>query len=233
MQKIKKYLLFTVLVISILIIINFVFDLNKNKIDDTVKKDNTTTEKNLKSQILNSVDEIYTSCVPEELTYAISYIQPGAEINLEDTSEIYEYSDLVIVGNIKEKIGGYMLEELGYAGLKGSMTVDKVLKGNLSEKEVEFFTSGGYCTIEEYVESISKVSKEKIERMGFDKLSENVRKNNYLVFNYKYGKNFEVEKRYVLMLKKINNKYICLSNYGFLEINQNEIINDLSDILNI
>lgn len=182
-------------------------------------------------EVIASIGDVYSSCISEELIYATSYILPESTIDLSSTSEVYEHSDLVIVGTVTEKIGGKMLEEFEYAVLLGIMEIEKVVKGEFSDKQIEFLTRGGYCTVGDYINVISKTKEEKLERMGFTNLTDDVKKNNYLIFNYKYGKNFVEDERYVLMLKKINDKYVCLSNYGFLEIEQDLTINNLTDIL--
>lgn len=235
-KNVKKILIpFIIFIFAVVVIFIYSFTIDKNEDNEKThqNKNIISNEETSHNDIIEDIGDVYSSCVPEELVYATAYIQPGTEIDLSSTTEIYEYSDLVIVGTIKEKHGGKMLEEFEYAGLFGTMKVEKVIKGNLSGTEVDFFTNGGYCTVKEYINVISKTGKEKLERMGFDKLSDEVKNNNYLIFNYKYGKNFEEGNRYVLMLKKVNDKYICLSNYGFLDIDSNTSIDDLSDILNI
>jgi hypothetical protein len=230
MGKTKKVVIGIFLIITLITGVTiFIYSQESNK--DDLKK--TSDINSLEAQILDNVEDIYSSYLPAESIYATSYIQSENIINLADITELYESSDLVIVGTIKENLGGKMLEELGYAGILCSVQVDNVIKGELSKKEMNFFTNGGYCTIEDYVEVMSKISKERVSKLGFDKLSDFDKKNNYLVFNNEYGKKFDIDKRYVLMLKKINDKYICLSKYGFLEVEKDVIVESLTDILNL
>ncbi|MDO4283651.1 MAG: hypothetical protein Q4D02_08465 [Clostridia bacterium] len=222
----KRTLLLTFLFIFIIciVVIFSIYSKSEEKVRNEDLKQNVE---------VNKTNDIYSSCLPEDKIYATAYIYPEAEFDLTNSSLIYDNSDLVIVGNITEKKPGKMLEELGYPGLVGIMSIDTVIKGDFASNEIEFFTSGGYCTIKEYIDVISKTQKERIDRLGFSKLTDEEKENNYLVFNYEYGKNFDENKRYILMLKNINGKYICLSNYGFIEVSQEISIKDLSDILNI
>lgn len=199
-------------------------------------------EKNIKSstqpisnedEVISSIGEIYSSCLSQDDIYATSYILPESEINLTDTTDIYNHSDLVLVGTVISKNGGKMLDELQYAGLCGKMSIEKVIKGDYTDSTIQFCTCGGFCTIEEYIASLSKSNPEKIEKMGFDTIDNNTKKNKYLVFNYKYGKNFSENTKYVLMLKKIGDNYVCVSNFGFLEVTDGVDINNLNDILKL
>ncbi|MEG1990358.1 MAG: hypothetical protein RR144_05235 [Clostridia bacterium] len=224
---IKKSNIILLIVCIILVTICSGCSSNKEKKSQDIEQQKKIS---FEDNAIKAIGEVYSSCIPEDLIYAKSYISPESTIDLSSTSEVYENSDLVIVGTVTEKIGGRMIEEFEYAVLFGKMNVEKVVKGEFSDKQIELYTRGGYCTIQEYMNALSKEKEEKLERMGFTNLPDDVKNNNYLVFNYKYGKNFIEKQRYVLMLKKINDKYVCLSNYGFLELENNVSVNNLDDI---
>ena len=135
MGKTKKVVIGIFLIITLITGVTiFIYSQESNK--DDLKK--TSDINSLEAQILDNVEDIYSSYLPAESIYATSYIQSENIINLADITELYESSDLVIVGTIKENLGGKMLEELGYAGILCSVQVDNVIKGELSKKEMNF-----------------------------------------------------------------------------------------------
>ena len=224
MSFVKENKVFLIYLLIICVIIIFLFShLMTNK--DNKLEDNQLTVSNV------DFNDIYSSDLSKESVFAKAYIQPDSNIDLTDISDLYETADLVVIGTITQKGKGQMLNELEYPGIFGSIKVDTTLKGNLEKESVDFFTNGGYCTIKEYVDVISNTNKEKIDKMGLSNLTEEELNNKYLVFNYQYGTNFTIGTRYVLMLKKINDKYISISNYGFFEIPKDKIVYSIQDLL--
>ncbi len=224
-----KVCFFSALIIITAVIVIALINYVPKKDSEVTKVENSLD----RSQIQNYIGDVYSSNISKDLIYATAYMETESDIDLSNVSEIYEKADLVITGGVTDNLGGHMIEELEYAGILGSMQIDNIIKGNFNNEKIEFFTNGGYCTIQEYIDVISKNNTEKISRMGLDNLSVEEKQSKYLVFNNKYGKNFELGKRYVLMLKKINDKYICMSKFGFLEIGNDSTIENLSDILSI
>ncbi len=226
MKKILKYFFITILIIgfiALIIYLNFLNNRNEESLDVS-----TQVDKNPKPTV--EVSDVFSHNLPKELIYATSSTHLDTSLNLNDLDELYNEMDLIIVGKVSDKGNGVMLEELGYASIPGTLQIDKIIKGSYNEEEITFYTNGGYCTIKEYVDVMSKTQPEKVTRMGFNNISEDEQKNSYLVFNTNYSKDFEENNRYVLMLKKTNDKYICFSNYGMINVNSNENINTFDDI---
>lgn len=227
MKNIKEIIIFLLLLFIFIGIILLFCNLKpKEKAENTI---NTS----IKENISKNFDKVYSSDIPENSIYLSAYINPTSEIDLTNPSVLYENADLVLVGTIESKGKGTMLEEYGYAGIQGVINVDTLLKGNISSNNVDFFSNGGYCTVKEYIDVMSKTKKEKIEKLGLSTLTEKEQEEKYLVFNYKFGKNFEEGNRYIIMLKEVNGKLIAMSNYGFIDVSAEDNINSLSDILNI
>lgn len=222
--KEKEKLFLSIIVVSFGIILFLILSLK----GIFAKKENASL--NLSDK---EVEEIYSLDVPEDLIYASSFILPDTNIDLSDLDAIYEYADLVIVGTVTEKKDGVMLEGFNYASLPGTIEVEKVIKGNYSDIELNFFVKGGYCTILEYINALVDTQPEKINRLGFNELSLEDKESKYLLFNYQFGKDFEINKRYVIMLEKLNDRFLVISKYGFLEIEENTNIEELSDIINM
>ena len=228
MKKIKEIIIFVLLIfIFIGILILFLFNLVTEEKTENIINSNTN------ENISKDFNEIYSSDIPNDTIYLTAYINPSSDIDLPNPSILYDNADLVVVGTISYKGSGTMIEEYEYAGIHGILNVDTVLKGNISNNTIDFFSNGGYCTVKEYIDVMSNSKKEKIEKLGLLELSEKEQKEKYLVFNYKYGKNFNVGERYIIMLKEINGKLIAMSNYGFINISKEDSINSLQDILNI
>lgn len=182
------------------------------------------------NQDISGFDDIYSDCIAEELIYAKSYIDPQAIIDLSDTQSLYDTSDLVVVGSVFENGGGKMIDGFDYALTLGKIEVGEVIKGSFPDEFLEFYVIGGYCTICEYIDAVSKNRPEKISRLGLNQLTDYEKSQKYLVFNYKYGKNFQVGQKYLLMLKKTGDNYVCYSNYGFLELDSNTSVDKLIGI---
>lgn len=228
MKNIKEIIIF----ISLLLIFIGIFALTIFSITSKDKVENNPNI-GIYNNVLNDFENVYSSDIPKDSIYSTAYINPTSEIDLTNPKALYENADLVIVGTITNKEKGEMIEEYGYACIPGKLNVDTVLKGNVSNTNIEFFSNGGYCTVKEYIDLMSNTKKEKIEKIGLSALSNKEQEEKYLVFNYKYGKNFEEGKRYIIMLKEVNGKLISMSNYGFINITQEDTITSLSDILNI
>ena len=135
--------------------------------------------------LLFTVSMILTACTPAEVSTAeetssetseitaspeetknIMEIVSEAEIlgNPSDSVEIYEMSDAVALGYVKE-ISGYsnVNEETGeycYPYTYGILEIQKVLKGNMPE-EVNFIRMGGIVSWDDYYASLHDAQKEK------------------------------------------------------------------------
>ncbi len=227
MKNIKNIIIFIILILSFTFII-FIVGFG---IYSKFKTNNIYNIQN--ANVLNNFNDIYSSDIPKDSIYTTIFVDPASEIDLSNIKDIYNNADLVIIGTIIEKNDGIMFEDYGYACIPGKVCVDTVLKGNLSTNEINIFSNGGYCTVKDYINTMSNTKKEKIEKMGLNNLSDKDKKEKYIVFNYKYGKNFYKNKRYIIMLKNNNGRLISMSNYGFIEVQPEENISSLSDIINI
>lgn len=228
MKKIREVLIF--LLLLFIFVGTIVLLLYNSKSKEKVKNNINTS---INENISQDFEGVYSSDISEDSIYLKAYINPTSEIDLTNPSVLYENADLVIVGTIISKGKGTMLEEYEYAGIPGTISVDTILKGSISNNDVDFFSNGGYCTVKEYVDIMSKNKKEKIEKLGLSKLTEKEQNEKYLVFNYKFGKNFKVGNRYIIMLKEVNGKLIAMSNYGFINVSRQDNITSLCDVLNI
>ncbi len=143
--------------------------------------------------------------------------------------DLYENSELVVLVDYEEDIKSYPSES-GMPMTLSNFNVKKVYKGNLREKTTTIPVNyrGGTITLEEY---LSVQPQSKIEKQGYDKISQNERK--YTLFEYESSvQNFSLKdtpENYILFLDfdEDSNSYSTLSaDYGISKVNEKGQIYD-------
>lgn len=237
----NKKIVFSILGVS-LISIGVFATLNYNKSfqgkEKTQQSDYSSTK-----YIDNTVN------IPDSKIYAnINFVDADEKIAVGDTEAVYDFSNLVVIGTIIEKDKGTASEISAFPYTPAKLKIDKVIKGNLDDDTINIIVPGGTCTVADFIKASEKNFPERIIKMGLDKLSDKEKQEEYIQYNYKYSKNFEAGKQYVIMLNKNkDNSYSAMSNAGFLDLNvsnsslkstnSNQItandINTKEDILNL
>lgn len=189
---------------------------NSSKNLNSINNDNDKNQQYVDYSKTISKDKIYAS---------LNSLISDQTIKVGDTEVVYDFSDLVIIGTVIQKDQGTASELSFMPYTPGKIKVHKVIKGKIDQNTIDFTMSGGACTVADFIKA-SKKFPERIEKMELNKLSKKEKQEKYIVYNYKYQKNFEVGKNYVVMLaKNTNNSYFAISNAGFLDL-------DLSDFSN-
>lgn len=198
-------------------------------------KTNNIIDENNSNEIQKYIDN--SEVIPENEIYTtFSYTTSISDeaFDLSNTSVVYERADLVITGTIIEKDKGTASEISPFPYIPAKVKIDKIIKGYSNSKIIDIIMPGGTCTVADFVKASEKNFPERILKMGLDKLSEKDKQEKYIQFNYKYAKDFKVGNRYVIMLSKTNDEvYSAISNAGFLDINENTVINNKDDIINL
>jgi len=217
----KRVLLIILLILVIgIIIISYILT---NK---TVKKDIATND----YTILNTVD---SANVKEKQIILSSIVNGYSFINMSDSEVLVDNSDFIIIGTVKSIDGVVNYDPVAecytMTQTVGMLKIDKVLNGNIKEKEVPFIRLGGIISLSEFEKSIpgQKVEKQGIE--AIDKLTKEEKNNKYVWQRMDGDIYIEKNKTYLMYLKYDNdyNRYsVQFGQYGTREIDATSLSSD-------
>lgn len=165
-------------------------------------------QKNISSDKIYAKQEI-------EASYAYDITQPINLIKEHDDSVVAQ----IVFGDIEM---GIMNNNGTDIPLRPIEVVDiKILSGNVSGTLNNVYMEGGLINLKTYIESVGQ---ERVEKFGFNDLSENEKENLYLDVSLEYDYDFDQGKPYTVVLRKdYDGKYIInTGGYGIFEGNKRE-----------
>lgn len=167
-----------------------------------------------------NLDDVYMSMNPSS----------DFGVNVSNREELYDDSELVVVGHVVEKHSPEMY--LGLGVTPGVIKVSQVLKGDLSSDEYTFFVPGGMVPLENYYNYQSNNYPELVEKQGLSEMSVSQRQNKFVDFSYDFANDFEVGQSYVFI---IYNKAegVVLNYTGMIPVLENAKIDNKIDVLSL
>ena len=177
-----------------------------------------------------------TSNVEDNIYATISFGSGDAVIDMESVNALYDFADLVVVGNVTQKDDATMSEFSPFPYTPYKMTAEKVIKGDIAEREIQFNVSGGAVTIKTFIEN-TKSTWERAEKIGLTKLSEKEQESKYIQYISNHTDEYAVGESYIMILKKCaDGTYTVIDDNGTIEIGDYEIldsINSKKDVIQI
>lgn len=166
-----------------------------------------------------SVTDTISENKAPELSYEIAISNDYAIPT--DAASMLEEADLVVEGVYDGTVSTYATK-LGQIISVGKISNLKVVKGGVSENELEISFYGGSMSVYEYM---TQISTERAENMGFDELSEEEAKTKYIgVPLDKYAANPNEETSYMFFLsydEETGEYFVVCDAYGMKEVNEN------------
>ncbi len=210
MNKYLKWSFVPICLVAIIVGILFISSKNSN---------------NLLNPASPYIDKTNTTNDTKFITYKV-----GSECDVLWVSpeDLYENAELVVLADYKDDIKSYPSES-GMPMTLSNFTVKKVYKGNLKGKTtIAVNYRGGTITLEQY---LSSQPQSKIEKMGYDKASEEEKK--YTLFEYESSvQDFsfkETPENYILFLsfyEESNSYYPLSADYGISKVNEKGQMHD-------
>jgi len=151
-------------------------------------------------------------------------------MNFSDKELLADEAEYIIIGTVTSVDGGinYNPVQKCYTMIQtiGKLKVDKVLKGDIKDKQILFVRNGGTIKLSEYEKSLTK---EYIEYIGLDKMTEKEKENQYVSDTIQGNVQIEKGKTYLMYLNyntdygRYNIKYY---EYGLKEVDASSLSSD-------
>ncbi|MCL2859732.1 MAG: hypothetical protein FWF46_04065 [Oscillospiraceae bacterium] len=185
---------------------------------------------NLTVQVIPIPENIDASQIFQNYVGDASYAK-----DIANNEVIADESDFIIIGTIKSIDGSTnydpVTKEYTMIQTVGQIKIDKVLKGDIKEKQIPFIRLGGIITVNEYEKSIPESL---IERSGINKLSKEEKNSKYISQIMDGDIQLEKNNTYLMYLsynKDFDMYDIGFAQYGTKEIDKSSLSSD-SSILN-
>jgi len=220
----KKILLIILLFLLVGIITISYILINKDKTSEiATSNENTITEL---IGIMPTPENINENQIIQNGTVNPSYL-----IDISNNEVLADNSDFIIIGRVQsiDGVTNYNPTTKTYIDfpcIVGKIKVEKVLKGNLEEKNISFIKLGGTISVKEYEKSLSK---EEVGEMGFNKLTETEKENLYVSKTVEDDINIEKNKTYLMYLcyaEDYGRYTVAFEGYGLREIDPNSLSSD-------
>lgn len=219
----KILLIISLLLIVGILIISYIL-INKGVTSKTATINNNITMEEF--GIVSIPKNINENQIVQNYTCNPSYL-----IDISNNEVLVDNSDFIIIGRVQsiDGVTNYNPTTKTYIDFPctvGKIKVEKVLKGNLEEKNIPFIKIGGTISIQEYEKSLSKEEK---EEMGFNKLTKEEKANLYVSKTMEEDVSIEENKTYLMYLCYDENyqRYsIGFVQYGLREIDAESLNSD-------
>lgn len=101
-------------------------------------------------------------------------------------------------------------------------TVIESIYGNINNTEVNFYAPGGEIRISEIIKTMNEAQ---IEKIGYDKLSEEKKKNSYISYYSESDYDMKENEEYIIILNKSRdgNYYLSCNGYGIFKESQSDV----------
>lgn len=154
--------------------------------------------------------------------FLISRAEARFITDMSNNEAIAEGADFIVIGTVTsiEGIVNYnpVAEIYTKAQTVGKLNIEKVLKGDIKEKDISFIRLGGIIPVIEYQKSLEK---EQIVKRGIDKLTEEEKRTQYVSETMEGDISIEKGKTYLMYLtydEDYKRYYIIYLQYGLREI---------------
>ncbi|MBR1884102.1 MAG: hypothetical protein IJ809_04075 [Clostridia bacterium] len=167
--------------------------------------------------------------ISEDNIYAtIAFGDGDTIIDMEDTGELYDYADLVVIGTVTEKYDATMSELSPFPYTPSQLKVDKVIKGEVNDDAINFYVAGGSVSVKDFIYGNPNLT-ERAEKMGLTSLSESEQERKYIQYISNHKKEYDVGQQYIIALKSCSDSgYTVIADDGFLELEDASVINDIN-----
>ena len=220
----------SLLIVFIIFIVGIASYVSVNKIIKKVDDNgNSIANSNNMEEDNNLVVVPYVD-VDESSIFISSTTNLDILIDISDNNVIANEAEFIIIGTIKTIDGVINYNPVAKCytmnATIGRMQVDKILKGNIEEKEVDFLRGGGMITISEYEKSLTK---EQVEYHNINKLTQEEKNSKYVSENVAGNISIEKDKTYLMYLiysKDYDRYIITFFEYGLREIDKDTLNSD-------
>lgn len=189
--------------------------------------DNTLINVNIE----NNTDEKYNNKQP----YKIVVISSSRAYDVTNVKKLYQNVDLIVTGKVIEKKDAQISKVIPSIHTPGELTVFNVIKGNITNNNINFIVPGGKVSLEYYENSIENIYPNNIVKEDFSNLDADFKKQNYILYKDEYSNDFYNEQEYVMFLNRIENTddYAVVSYAGMIPVNDASKINSINQIYNL